>query len=95
MLLLGDFFANRIYLPITLIANYSVMAYSFATLMYLIRSDVEEVYPMPELKYFSIQPALLAWYLPLAVMFGVYFVMRYKFWYIDEGDELFNFNAWA
>ena len=28
-------------------------------------------------------------------MAGTYMVMRYKFWYIDEGDELFNFNAWA
>ena len=95
VLLICDSFANRIYLPITVILNYSIVAYSLALLVFLIRTDVEEIYPMPELRYFSIEPARLAWYMPVAIMLGVYCIMRYKFWYIDEGDEVFNFNAWA
>ena len=82
-------------MPITVMTQYSIMVYSFAILAKLIRSDIEEVYPMPELKYFSIQPTRLAWYLPAINMLGLYVVLRYKFWYIDEGDEVFNFNAWA
>jgi len=94
-LLVGDFFANRIYLPLTIIANYSYMSYSLAALAYLVRSDIEQVFKMPELRYFSVQPECLAWSLPAIVMMGCYFVTRIKFWYIDEGDEVFNFSAWA
>ena len=54
VLLVCDFFANRIYLPVTMITNYCIMVYSFAALMLLIRADIEDVYPMPELQYFGI-----------------------------------------
>ena len=96
-LLVGDFFANRIYLPLTIVANYPWMAYSFAALNYLIRADVSLIVKLPELNYFNIETycSCVAWGLPGAISLAVYFAIRIKFWYIDEGDIVFNFSAWA
>lgn len=96
LLLLCDFFANRIYLPLTVVAGYSFFAYSIWSLSYLIRADVEEIFPMPELNYFfKVEPTWVAWNLPCAIMMTVYFSLRLKYWYIEEGDEVFNFSVWA
>ena len=54
--------------------NYSVIAYSIVALAYLILSEVEEFFPIPEMKYFSVEPAILRYYLPLMCGFGVYFM---------------------
>ena len=71
------------------------MAYSLAALNYLIRSEVNLVVKTPELDYFNVSPAEVAWGLPGAIALACYIVQRVKFWYIDEGDLVFNFSAWA
>ena len=51
-LLIIDWLFNRIYLPLTIVVNYSYWAYEFALLNYLVRADVADLYPIPELNYF-------------------------------------------
>jgi len=48
-LLTIDFLLNRIYLPLTIVVNYSYWAYAFALLNYLVRADVENLFPLPEI----------------------------------------------
>lgn len=94
-LLACDFFANRIYLPITIVVNYSIFAYTLAIGYSLIRAEMEEMYRLPELRYFELQRHGLAWALPIMITAGVYLVTRFKFWYLGEGDLVFDFDKWA
>ena len=50
---------------------------------------------MPELDYFSINDRTVAWSLPLLITIGLYIATRYKFYYLGDGDLVFNFNVWA
>lgn len=54
VLLLCDFFANRIYLPLTAVGGYSFIVYSLASLLYLIKADLELFFPIPEYTYFQV-----------------------------------------
>ena len=94
-LLVCDIFANRIYLPSSIVLVYPVFAYSIALLMQLIRKDIEKLAGLPELKYFDVERNDLAWGLPLAIAVAVYLAQRVKFWWLDEGDQVFNFHLWA
>ncbi len=71
-LLTIDWAFNRIYLPLTIVVNYSYWAYALALLNYLVRADVADLFPVPELKYFEVQPNRLAWALPIAISISVY-----------------------
>ena len=96
VLLLCDFFANRIYLPLTVTFGYSFIAYGIWTLVFMIKDDVEFFVPLPELNYFIlVEPMWLAFYLPLIIFAGTYAALRLKFLYMEEGDEVFNFSVWA
>ena len=94
-LLTIDWLFNRIYLPLTIVINYSYWAYAFALLNYLVRADVADLFPMPELFYFQVQPNKLAWALPIAISASLYLAIRLKFWYVGEGDLVFDLDEWA
>ena len=100
ILLTCDWLANRIYFPITVNFGYCIYAYSLTVLVMILKQDVEHLFPMPELLYFSKQktPELshtTVWLLPLFIMIAVYIATRIKFWYLSEGDLIFDFNEWA
>lgn len=61
----------------------------------MIVHDIEEIYGIPELKYFELFDNRIAWFLPLFIMISVYLVTRFKHFYIGEGDLVFDFDAWA
>ena len=52
-LLTIDWLANRIYFPLTVNLNYCIYAYSFGILTRFLRKDIEQLYPLPELDYFT------------------------------------------
>ena len=94
--LMGDFFANRMYFPLTVSFNYSVFAYAMAFLSVLILKEIEETFTMPEFRYFN-APAdrTLAWTLPAIISIMTYLIMRLKYWYLVEGDLVFDLDAFA
>ena len=47
------------------------------------------------MSFFAIKNTTLAWSLPIFITVGVYLVTRFKFWYLGEGDIVFDFNKWA
>lgn len=94
-MLVCDWFANRLYFPLTINLTYCLVIYSLAMLSLMIRHDVEEIYRLPELKYFELFDDRIAWLLPLFVMISVYIMTRFKHFYIGEGDLVFDFDAWA
>ena len=90
-----DFFANRIYLPLTVNFNYAYACYALAGLAHFLVPELEKMVKLTELRYFEVYPSSWAWALPAVIMVGNYVLMRIKFWYVDEGDIVFNFNLWA
>ena len=94
-LLLCDWFANRIYFPLTIVGAYSIVCYSLGVLVTMLQSDLIDVNRVPEMSFFAIKNTTLAWSLPIFVTVGVYLVTRFKFWYLGEGDIVFDFNKWA
>lgn len=94
-LLLCDFFANRIYLPVPIVAFYAYFCYAIALLAILVVGELEETFKLPELQYFYVDNVVLAWWLPAAISFGTYLAMRIKFWYFEEGDLTFDLRQWA
>ena len=95
-----DWLANRIYLPLSVSLQYSIIVYSLAILAMAIRRDIEQVFPVHELDFFTRarMPDLsvtVIWLLPLMIMAGVYVATRIKFWYLGEGDLVFDFSEWA
>ena len=95
-LLIGDFFANRVYFPLIISFNYSIFAYSMGFLSLMILKEIEETFSMPEFKYFN-APAdrTLAWWLPAIISISTYLAMRLKFWYLTEGDLVFDLDSFA
>ena len=78
-----------------MILSYSYYAYAFAILSLLLREEVEKTVTAPELRIFNLTDSNLAWALPALIMAGVYVATRWKHWYIEEGDLVFNFTEWA
>ena len=100
LLLICDWLVNRIYFPITVNFGYCIYAYSFTLLFLILKEDIENIYPLPELVYFTKEktPDLshtTKWFLPLYIMISVYVANRIKFWYLSEGDMMFDFDEWA
>lgn len=51
---------------------------------------------MPELNIFeNVSDRNIAWFLPLWIMVNVYLAQRFKYWYLAEGDIVFDFSEWA
>ena len=90
-----DFFANRLYVPLTVNAIYALTCYSLAVLAMFLLVEIERMVRLPELHYFKVPQNELAWWLPAIIMLGFYFAMRLKFWYLGDGDLVFNFDEWA
>ena len=88
-ILVCDWFANRIYFPVTLVAQYSILCYSIGLLSLMIKNDVTQMLVLPELGYFEVQAP---WLLPILVTSVCYALTRFKMWYLDEGDLVFNFD---
>ena len=94
-ILFCDFLINRIYLPLTVNFLYAYFCYAIGGLAHFLLPELEKMVKLSELRYFEVQPTWMAWALPAMIMVAVYALMRFKFWYLDEGDLVFNFSQWA
>ena len=84
------------YFPLSVCFNYSFFAYSMGFLSLMILKEIEETFSMPEFKYFNV-PAdrTIAWWLPAIISMSTYLAMRLKYWYLTEGDLVFDLDSFA
>lgn len=102
ILLILDWCANRTYLPLQVSLLFAATCYTLAIPVRFLRADIQLFFaqPLPELEFFTrermpeLSPTVI-WLLPVMVTLGFYAANRLKFWYLGEGDLVFDFDEWA
>ena len=87
MLLLIDWTVNRMYLTLSVVIWYPLLAYfMIGAYTNIIQVEMTNLPTIKEFEVFDVEPRFLVYVLPLIVCLSIYLVTRVKFSFLEEGD---------